>query len=260
MSNAVSFLKTFKEHIKYRLRWRHQWRTWFLERHACLGYEVLKYYDGLPKRVNFQKGRADLLSEYWFDKALLPKSSRLKTFMTRFDLLELIRQLEFFSCLPSTAPKFIFMDSFSELTDQMFMSRSEGWRFCCGYSDVRHDEYFSRDYLCEGLIPVEKLKDAYLKLFSIFKTRWGAVPIYFLHFPIALETREVFQGRYREITLAIDEIARDHPHIYSIKIDESKVQRSKDASDELREFPYHYDEATYLLFKKAIEEVAPLSW
>lgn len=260
MSASFLSLQSLKEHIKYRLRWRYQWRTWFLERHACLGYEVLKYYDGLPKRVNFQKGRADLLAEYWLNESLLPKSPRLRTFMTRFDLLELIRQLQFFNCLPSRAPKFIFMDSFSELTDQMFMSRSEGWRFCCGYSDINHDEAFSRDYLCEGLIPVEQLKSAYLKLFSIFEKRWGAVPIYFLHFPIALETRVVFKERYKEIALAMDEIARDHPHIYSIKVDESKVQRSMDATDDLKDFPYHYDEATYLLFKKEIEELAPLRW
>lgn len=152
------------------------------------------------------------------------------------------------------------MDSFAELTDQMFISCSEGWRFCCDYSDVSHDETFSRDYLCEGLIPLEQPKSAYLRLFSIFEKRWGAVPIYFLHFPIALETRAVFKERYKEIALVMDEIAKDHPHIHSISIDESKVQRPIDVSDDLREFPYHYDEATYLLFKKRIKEVAPLHW
>jgi hypothetical protein len=94
----------------------------------------------------------------------------------------------------------------------------------------------------------------------IVKAPFRAVPIYFLHFPIALETRAVFKERYKEITLVMDQIASDHPHIHSIKIDESKVQRSMDASDDLREFPYHYDEATYLLFKKEIEELAPLRW
>lgn len=257
-TNILSIVKALSETIKYRVRWRYLWRDWYLGRHACLGYEVLKYYSDLPKGVIFQKGRADLLTQYWLNFNLLPKSTLVKKFMTRFDLPDLIRQLEFFNCLPKNPPKFIFMDSFAELTDQMFINRSEHWRFCCGYTDVDHSEEFSNKYVCEGLLPIDQIKQYYLDLIHIFRKRWGAVPIYFLHFPIALESREIFRYRYEEILRIINEIGVENSNFHSIQIDESNIQRPKNLAKELKEFPYHFDEATYLLFKKNIEQKAPL--
>jgi len=208
MGAVSSFLKPLKENIKYRLRWRYLWKEWFLGRHACLGYDVLKHFDNLPIEVNFQKGRADLLLSYWGDKALLPKSSLLASFMARKDVLPLIRQLEFFDCLPKNPPKFIFMDSFSELTDQLFFDRVEGWRFACGYSDIEQNEDFNTAYAGMGLLRTEDIEKYYIKLFSLFENRWGKVPIYFLHFPIALEKRNIFKTRYSAIMMAIDTISK----------------------------------------------------
>jgi hypothetical protein len=207
MGAVSSFLKPLKENIKYRLRWRYLWKEWFLGRHACLGYDVLKHFDNLPIEVNFQKGRVDLLLSYWGDKALLPKSRLLASFMARKDVLPLIRQLEFFDCLPKNPPKFIFMDSFSELTDQLFFDRVEGWRFACGYSDIEQSEDFNTAYAGMGLLRMEDIEKYYIKLFSLFENRWGKVPIYFLHFPIALEKRDIFRARYSAIMSAIDSIS-----------------------------------------------------
>jgi len=260
LNSLACYISSLKESIKYCVRWQYFWRDWYLGRHACLGYEVLKYYQSLPRVVNFQKGRADLLAQYWSNFNLLPKSARVEKFMTRFDLPVLVRQLEFFDCLPRSAPKFIFMDSFAELTDQMFINRSEHWRFCSGYSDINHVEEFSNQFYSEGLLPVEKIKQAYLNLFNIFEERWGAsVPIYFLHFPIALEKREIFRNRYQEIVRIVNEIALERPNLHPIRIDESGIQMPEDAPQELKEFPYHYDESAYKLFKQKIEEVKPLN-
>jgi hypothetical protein len=258
MGAVSSFLQPLKENVKFRLRWRYLWKDWFLGRHACLGHDVLKYYDKLPKEVNFQKGRADLLLRYWVDKSLLPISRRLFPFMARKDVLPLIRQLEFFDCLPAHPPRFILIDSFAELTDQLFTQRSEGWQFCCAYSDLVPEESFSKEYESNGLLPIENIKRAYLELFSIFINRWGAVPIYFLHFPIALETRENLRKRHAAIIQIINQIALEYPNLHSIEIDESSVQWPNNSTDELKSFPYHYDEETYLAFKKKIEQVAPL--
>jgi hypothetical protein len=253
MGAVSSFLKPLKENMKYRLRWRYLWKDWFLGRHACLGYDVLKHFDNLPTEVNFQKGRTDLLLSYWGDKSLLPKSSLLAPFMARKDVLPLIRQLEFFDCLPKNPPKFIFMDSFSELTDQLFFDRAEGWRFACGYSDIKQSEDFNTAYAGMGLLRTEDLEKYYIKLFSLFENRWGKVPIYFLHFPIALEKRNIFKTRYSAIMMAIDTISNSQGHIYSVKIDESKVTHPSDLSDALKDFPYHYDRNTYFEFAKLID-------
>ncbi|CAM3773462.1 SGNH/GDSL hydrolase family protein [Polynucleobacter arcticus] len=258
MGTVSSFLQPLKENIKFRLRWRYLWKDWFLGRHACLGYDVLKYYDKLPREVNFQKGRADLLLRYWADKSLLPISSRLSPLMARNDVLPHIRQLEFFNCLPMHPPRFILMDSFAELTDQLFTQRSEGWQFCCAYSDLVQEKSFSEEYESNGLLPIENMRQVYLELFSFFINRWGAVPIYFLHFPIALETRENLRKRHAAMIEIIHQIALEYPNVHSIAIDESSVQWPNNTPEELKAFPYHYDEETYLAFKKNIEQVAPL--
>lgn len=258
MGLVSSLLKPLKENIKYRFRWRYLWRDWFLGRHACLGYDVLKYYKHLPREVNFQKGRADLLTAYWGNKHLLPKSTRLKKYMVRDDVLPLIRQLEFFSCLPKRAPKFILMDSFAELTDQLFTELFEGWKFCSAYGDLDQRKSFSKEFTANGILPVERMKESYSQLFDIFNSRWGAVPIYFLHFPVTLETRDAFRRRHDAIVQIIDELNLDYPNLHSITIDESRVQWPNNAGDDLKVFPYHYDEDTYLAFKSKIEDVFPL--
>lgn len=179
MGVISNLLKPLKEQFKYRIRWRFLWRDWFLGRHACLGYEVLKHYKNLPREVNFQKGRADLLIAYWGNNILLPKSKRLLPVMSRRDVLPLIRQLEFFNCLPKKAPKFIFMDSYAELTDQLFVNSEYGWQFCCGYSDITHRQLFAEEFEAQGLLSLENLKAAYLKLFELFESRWGGCPYIF---------------------------------------------------------------------------------
>ena len=177
---AISFiLKPIKENIKYRLRWRYLWKDWFLGRHACLGYSVLKYFENLPIEVNFQKGRADLLLGYCNDKSLLPNSRLIAQFMARKDVLPLIRRLEFFNFLPRRAPKFILMDSFAELTDQLFFNKLSKWQFCCGYSDLAHSELFSKHYESLGHLSLEALKPSYLSLFDLFEKRWGGPDLLF---------------------------------------------------------------------------------
>ncbi|OWS70382.1 hypothetical protein CBI30_09510 [Polynucleobacter aenigmaticus] len=200
--------------------------------------------------MNFQKGRADLLCNYWRNTNLLPKNAMLQDLMARSDVLPLIRQLEFFDCLPRRAPKFIFMDSFAELTDQLFINKLDQWQFCCGYSDLAHSEVFSREYECSGHMPLGKLKSTYLSLFDLFEKRWGRVPIYFLHFPIALESRPLYIERYHAIVQAIQEISKLRPNVRSIEVDGSQVRWPSDAPENIRSFPYHFDDETYLMFKE----------
>jgi hypothetical protein len=189
---------------------------------------------------------------YWGDKSLLPKSKLLAQFMARKDVLPLIRQLEFFDCIPKHPPKFIFMDSFSELTDQLFVNRTEGWRFSCGYSDIEQRGDFNTAYAEMGLMHTEDLQKNYEDLFRLFENRWGKVPIYFLHFPIALEKRDIFRTRYSAIMIALDTISESQEHIYSVKIDENKVTQPINLLDTLKDFPYHYDRNTYFEFAKLI--------
>ncbi|MBU3632849.1 hypothetical protein [Polynucleobacter sp. AP-Feld-500C-C5] len=253
MGAVSSFLKPLKENIKYRLRWRYLWKDWFLGRHACLGYDVLKHFENLPTEVNFQKGRADLLVRYLEEKKLLPKAGELAKFMARKDVLPLIKQLEYFDCLPKHPPKFILMDSFSELTDQLFEHKFEGWQFACGFSDINHSEDFGFIYNAWGLLSIIDIQKSYEDLFKLIEIRWGKVPIYFLHFPIALEKRDIFRERYFAIMSTIDSLSANYSHIHSIKIDESRVISPSNVSDALKDFPYHYDYQTYAEFARLMD-------
>jgi hypothetical protein len=256
MSSFSSFFKPFKDLIKYHIRWKYTRKDWFLGRHACLGYDVLKYFKNLPTEVNFQKGRVDILLSYWKDKTASPKADKVSKFMARHDVLPLIRQLSFFYLLPKKAPNFIFMDSFSELVDQLFVNRAEGWKFTCAYNDINHGGGFLDFYECMGLLPKEELKKYYLDLIIFFEDRYGKVPIYFLHFPIALEKREVFRERYRAIISAIDQLSQIYSHLHSIKINEFEVSpptHTQDTPESLNGFPYHYDTKTYTEFAKLLD-------
>jgi hypothetical protein len=178
--------------IRHRLRWRFTRKEWFLGRHACLGYDSLSLLSKVPKGLNFQKGRVDLLLSLLLQPNSKPKASALKNFMQRKDILPLIKQLEFFDSLPRKAPKFILMDSLAELIDQLFRNKREYWAFVCAYGDINYTPQFETEFESCGLLALDVLEDHYTQLFDAFSTRWGAVPILFLHFPIALEHRQLY--------------------------------------------------------------------
>ena len=242
-------LEPIKLAIKYRLRWRYTQKEWFLGRHACLGYDSLRLLPNVPREINFQKGRVDLLLSVLNSPSLKPKMSLLQGVMHRNDILPLIKQLEFLDVLPRKAPKFIFMDSFAELTDQLFRHKSERWLFACAYSDVNHSDVFEGRFESCGLLSLQLLEGYYSCLFQEFEARWGAVPILFLHFPITLEGRQLYIERYHAIVNAIKRLSDRYKNLHSIQIDESEVSWPDFRSEELKNFPYHYDDKTYEKFK-----------
>jgi hypothetical protein len=245
--------------IRHRLRWRFTRKEWFLGRHACLGYDSLNLMSKAPKGLNFQKGRVDLLLSLLSRPSCKPKASALKGLMQRKDIWPLIKQLEFFDALPKKAPKFIFMDSFAELTDQLFRNKRDGWLFACAYSDINHTPQFENEFESCGLLDVGKLEDRYTQLFEAFSARWGVVPILFLHFPIALEHRQLYIDRYQAIIEVIDRLTKRFPNLLPIRIDESEVAWPESTSEELKNFPYHYDPNTYEKFKVELEKTGLFS-
>lgn len=240
--------------IRHRLRWRFTHKEWFLGRHACLGYDSLSLLQKVPKGLNFQKGRVDILLSLLDGSSPKPRAYTLKELMQRKDILPLIKQLEFFNSLPKKAPKFIFMDSFAELTDQLFRNKRDRWLFACAYSDIKHVPEFENHFESCGLLDLESLEDDYSQLFKSFEVRWGVVPILFLHFPIALECRQPYIDRYKAIIHVIERLEKRFPNLQSIRIDESEVSWPNSTSEELRNFPYHYDSRTYEKFKVELEK------
>lgn len=238
-------LRVLKNRIKL-LGLKNTKSSWILGRHACLGAEVLKMFSERSRVFNIQKGRVDFLMDISRDRTLAPKVGKVVPFMERNYITPLVAREAVADGFFSHRPSLLFMDSFSELTDQLFEHREEGWRFCCNYLDVKHDDAFDRCFNTLGLMPLSEIYHNYKKFFSHFRCLYKDVPIVFLHFPVALDTREKFKERYTVINDTINMLSGEFKNLYSVQISEDVVFHSDD--EEFKDFPYHYGKETYKEF------------
>jgi hypothetical protein len=218
-----------------------------LGRVACLGRDVFDLHPNGTKEnllINQQKMRVDL----WLD--LMKGAPRcdpalVKMYLKRKDIYPLIEEQKYTPWLKYVDADLLLMDSFSELTDQMFVHKKKGWAFCSHYTDIESSVQFTNEFECRGLLPIEKLYQAYNIFFDYFNRTHQNTQIIFLNFPASLDTREEFNKRADEIRLAMEAIAVRYSFIKAITIDHSDVVRASGDS-----FPYHFDQATKISFLK----------
>lgn len=213
--------------------------SWVLTRTACLGNDVFSSVRFLAStnRINLQKLRIDQ-----FETVLdgnLPKKLPLSTqrFLARKDVFPLLLQQTRTSWLKSKPPKFLIIDSFSDLTDQEF-SRSDGSRFFAAYSDVAIDSSARAGFECRGLLDLAdyeaKLKSAIDKVRAHYST---SIPVVYIHFPHELETRQQFIKRAKALIEVTRKLERELTNFFVVEADHSIVRRDPGAADN---FPYHY--------------------
>lgn len=249
-SIKVSFDIFIFKYIRPKYRGR-----WILGRHACLGREIIER-SGINIPIhNIQKGRVDLLLSIKNTPKLAPLTKVVSCHLNRNDMQAIVRQQEFSGFLPKRAPSLVFMDSLSELVDQLFLHKKDGWGWCSYYSDINNSTEFSKIFDNKGLINLESLELYYREYFDFIYEKYGEVPIVFFHFPVALESREVFSSRGSAILNIIDRLTRDYRNLYSINIDEKKVDYPICESEELKNFPYHYNDVTYVEFVKKFKKL-----
>ena len=247
-SNRFSSYSDLSHWIKTRFIWRYWRGDWVLGRHACLGQDVYRL-SGIKLPVfNIQKGRIDYLMDVLSDKKKKIKASIFNQHISRLDVAPLMRQLENFDRLPRTPPVFIYMDSFSELVDQLFVSRKEGWGASCVYSDINHTEKFEKNYLYGGLLNLENSIILYRIFFDKLISIYGQVPIIFLHFPSNLETRDLYITRAANIKNSIDMLALEYKNLISISIHPGDVERPENPPAGMESFPYHFNSRVYINF------------
>lgn len=245
--------------VAYESRWKCRTFThpWILGRFACLGQDVLQLLGvSIPLR-NVQKGRIDYFYGCLADPSLRARTGIVQPFVKRPDILRLVAQQQVIA-LPERPPAMIFMDSFAELTDQLFVHREEGWGFCCNHSDVRHDELFAQQFSCSGLLPTEEIRPSLDRFFTMIRERYGSVPILYLHFPCALETREKFRSRGEHIAATVHELAKVFPPLHSVAVAESIVRRPELQREQDGTFPYHYNRETYEEFARKLRKIGVL--
>jgi hypothetical protein len=239
---------------------KRQNKDWILSRNACLGKDIVNLLNIKEPIYNIQKGRVDYLLNIVENQHFRAKAEIVAPFMKRKDVIPFIVQQQSLCWLEyQKPPKLLLMDSFSELTDQMFVHKYERkWGFCSNYSDVECGEKFQAQFQAKGLLPIKDVFEMYVGFFSLIRKKYGDMPIIFLHFPVVLDSRQKFHIRYKNILHAIEEISKKYPPFYSIVVEDNIVSWPDEHNENKDEFPYHYNSETYETFKSKILSIKEL--
>ena len=206
---------------------------------------MLKILNLDDKLINVQKGRVDYFNRLCDNPGIRSRINKIVSFICREDIHELIFQQEVRYGIFKKSPIAIYIDSFSELTDQMFTNKEQKWHFYVNYSDINHTKEFEKEYDSRGLLSVDNLLEEYRIFFRQFRQRYSSVPIVFMHFPVKLDKREKFHLRYKKIKEAIDLLEIEFQPFYSFTVSEEIIDWPEELIPGLESFPYHYNKETY---------------
>lgn len=206
-------------------------------RSACVGQDVLRLRQSKTgeniRFINLQKGRLDLFFD-WLDGSTAPNPELIKPYIIRPDVFGLIRQQRSIKWLKYSNPKYLFIDLYSELTDQKFTHRKEGWSFACHYSDINHSGDFDQAFTSDGLMPKEDFEFFYDKLFTWFNINYPVRPIIAVHYSARYDERSEFKERVACQNQALRELAPKYPNLINLELTE----------EDFLVFPYHYSDKT----------------
>ena len=214
---------------------------WVLCRTACLGNEVRNLaFPGSPF-LNFQKGRVDKLENLIFGgdrrERPVPLISRLA--LVRKDVWDLLVELnQVLSLASSRPPRAILIDSYSDLTDQLFQTRFKDKWFLANYADMaKHTPGIRR----LGLLPLDNHGESWRKMLNLLTRKWGEVPIFLLTYPTVFETRGKFLERGKKISMSWEELAVEFHNVHLIQVPpQATMKLFEDDRSRDEKFPYHY--------------------
>jgi hypothetical protein len=262
MLNILNIALTIKKKLaykfyKFKLRGilKSRSKDWIFGRVACMGQDVLSLLGYKEFLYNTQKGRVDYLLDLFVKDNYNAKTNHILKYIKRKDLHSLIQQQEFFSWNQLGLPKLIYLDSYSELTDQLFINKREHWGFCSNYSDVHISDEFDNSFEGKGLLPINEIEENYCRFFEFLTKKFPNTPIVFLHFPVKLDNRLKFKDRYNCILNSIEKLETQFVNLHSIKINDEIVDWPEVKISGIENFPYHYNQATYFEFVNKIKEL-----
>jgi hypothetical protein len=230
----------YKKCWLYRLKYEKN--KWVFSRVACLGKDVIKILKIDFPIFNLQKGRSDYIVNSLNHKNITPKVNIVSKYMLRKDIIPMLFQQKLIrNVFKLHEPEFIFIDSFSELTDQQFIHKIYKWMFNINYTDIniKHPKIWSQ-FKCNGLLPDSEIEENYKKFFNKLRRHFGDIPIIFIHYPSKLDQREKFIKRSEVIKKSISKLKPSFEPFYDIYADNAVVDFCEDDK-----FPYHYSDKTY---------------
>jgi len=222
-----------------------------LGRTACLGNEIIKQMGWSKGYINHQKSRVDYLLELTKNNSIAPNPKEILCYLKHKFIIGTIekQKSDFFDY---KKPDIIVIDSYSELTDQLFVNENNNTRFLANYSDVNH-QLLPAYYKCKGLIE-NNLCEYYDLFFNKIECVYSDTPVYFIHFSTILDTREKFNKREKIIKEIILKLSKKYAFIKIIDIDDNKIKQANSGSKEYKNLPYHYSDATYSVFVSKLKE------
>lgn len=211
-----------------------------LGRFACVGERVLRAkIDASHNNLRFfniQKGRLDLLLD-WIDGKDRPKAKLIKPYIANQGVYGLIKQQQKFNWLKHKKFNYLFMDTWSELGDQKFTHKKEGWSFCCNFPDINYQSDFKEKFSFHGLLSEEEILKSYELFFNWFKVTHPGKQIFIMYYSPKFDRREKFKERVTVINNSIAELTNNYNFIINLRLEDDQVYLPD-------YFNYHYSDVT----------------
>lgn len=204
-------------------------------RGACLTNDSLKILNNKFKFRNFQKSRIDLLNNLLLKKIYGPNFLKVHYVNNLLYNLYIDQMYNFWDCIKTK--KFLIIDSYSELTDQLFVIKNSKNYFCANYSDI--NKKYLEDCFCEGLLKSNLLFEEYNAFFNNIISFNEAINIIYIFFPIHFEKRNKFINQHVEIQNVIFSL-KDKFNLKIIQVPDELLKLPRTDN-----FPYHYNEKVY---------------
>lgn len=214
-----------------------------ISRCACLGHFTSEYL--FPRNctsLNFQKNRVDYAVRIHKNKKFAVSYDKVAPYIlgkgnTKAFLNYLKRETQDMFAYQKCS--LLIMDSFSELTDKLFINKTDKSQFLMHYSDVDFSGNFYELYDCAGALPIDKIASSYDAFFSCFNAAYGDdVPIIFLPFPTDFDKRNEYKERGKEILSALAKLSEKYKNLHVVVAD---FVEKNPADNEV----YHFSSETY---------------
>lgn len=243
-------LSNLKLYYRYNFRFKN---TRVLSRVACLGSDILRFAN-LSVIFNHQKSRVDYTVERHYNKKNAIDYNEVYSILDRKYVLGAIssQRYDFFNY---KKPDLIVMDSYSELTDQLFFKKATGDKFLANYSDTNAVSLQNYGYESEGLLDILDFDLKYESFFDLINFHYSGIPVIFIHFSTELDPRVKFKDRSIAINESILKISDKYKFLKSLKLSDNLVFKSDREDDPERDFPYHYSNNTYLNYFKEFDKL-----
>lgn len=204
----------------------------------CLGGSAIYFKIGDKHEFyNQQKVRVDMFMDIINGKLKKPNSNAIVSILQSPEIVSgVYKQSEDLLWLQMQKPDYLIMDNYTELTNKLFIHKTEHWAICGEYGHFKEGTLTEDKFMHCGLLPIN---DIYIKYDEFFDyiAKWWNIPIIFMHFPTTFDDREMYKEQGNAITSAIDKLSKKY-NIQDIHSDENLIESHGDGD------VYHFSDNT----------------